>query len=441
MNLILSYALNAVWQLPLVAGAGWLVSRICRKAHPRVLHRVWVFTLLLAVLAPALGISHGWFIEWAYDGSASVHLLAVTADALPQDKQPGHALVLSRTWSVALTCVYSLMLFSAVTRLLISLIKAQTLARDAQAVLLTPAQDLVWQRCRSVFETKRVILRSSHAVSGPAVIGWLQPILLLPANFLAETPDDELLAALAHECAHIERCDYAWNLLYAFLALPLAWHPVTAMLRAQIEQTRELACDQGVAEAVMQPTLYAGALLRLASRMPAPMQGQNIHAVGIFDANILEERVMNLKSKRVALGWTKKCAMAAAALVVAGGCTVSAVALSLEVDQAQASSVQSEKKQVYAVGGAISAPTLIYSVDPKFPRKGTYPSGFQGVVDLKLVVDRKGSPRSIEIVRSLAPSFDEAAMAAVQKYRFKPAMRDGQPVDVSVHVEVNFKKY
>ncbi len=214
------------------------------------------------------------------------------------------------------------------------------------------------------------------------------------------------------------------------------------MLKAQVAQTREVACDQMVAEKVMQPTLYAGALLRLVSRIPAPLKGQNLHAVGIFDANILEKRVMNLKTKRIALGWGKKAAMTVAAMTIAGSCAVSAVALTVEVDLSKASAAAHPVAgQIYKVGGDVSAPQLIYSVDPSFPSAKEQPSQFQGIVVLKMVVDKKGLPNNVEVVRGLAPKFDKSAISAVRQYRFKPAMRDGQPVDVSVNIEVNFAKY
>jgi outer membrane biosynthesis protein TonB len=36
---------------------------------------------------------------------------------------------------------------------------------------------------------------------------------------------------------------------------------------------------------------------------------------------------------------------------------------------------------------------------------------------------------------------DEKALEAVQKYRFKPAMKDGKPVAAMIGVEVNFRLY
>ena len=93
MNLVLSYALNALWQVPLVVCAGWLVSRLCRGLHPRVLHRVWPTTLLLAVIAPGLAAVRGWAMASTHAGAAGIRLLASGAEALPQEHIFAHWVV------------------------------------------------------------------------------------------------------------------------------------------------------------------------------------------------------------------------------------------------------------------------------------------------------------------------------------------------------------
>ena len=443
MNLLVDYALNALWQVPLLAGGGWLVNRLCRQTHPRMQHRIWVATLLLGVMLPAVEMRSAGSTASARIGLVGVRLLTAFPDLSPQRHLFEHSvLAISHAWINSLAGVYLLLVLAAILRLLSGVIKAQELSRVSELVTLTPEQQQIWQRCRSVFSIEAAVLCTSNAISGPAVVGSRPPVLLLPPHFLQETTDEELLAALAHECAHIARRDYLLNVLYECLALPIAWHPLTAMLKAQLAQTREVACDQMVAETVMQPALYASALLRLVSRIPARLQGQNIHAVGIFDANILEKRVMNLKTKHVALGWGKKAALALAGMIVAGACAVSAVALTVEVDPLQmTSAAQPGVGHVYKIGGDILAPQLIYSVDPSFPSAKEQPTNFHGVVVLKMVVDKMGLPNNVEVFRSLAPKFDKSAIAAVRKYRFNPAMRNGQPVDVSVNVEVHFAKY
>ena len=53
----------------------------------------------------------------------------------------------------------------------------------------------------------------SSLADGPTVIGWLRPVVLLPSATLLGLTTQQLEAVLAHELAHIRRCDYLVNLL------------------------------------------------------------------------------------------------------------------------------------------------------------------------------------------------------------------------------------
>jgi TonB family protein len=93
---------------------------------------------------------------------------------------------------------------------------------------------------------------------------------------------------------------------------------------------------------------------------------------------------------------------------------------------------------VYKVGGNVKAPKAVYTPDPAFPDlergKG------DATVILWLVIDERGNPRDIKVSRSAGASFDENAIAAVRRWRFKPALKDGRPVAVQVNIEINYRQ-
>jgi TonB family protein len=60
---------------------------------------------------------------------------------------------------------------------------------------------------------------------------------------------------------------------------------------------------------------------------------------------------------------------------------------------------------------------------------------------ISVIVDAHGYPRNPRVIRSLGMGLDEKALDAVQKYRFKPATKDGKPVAVMIGVEVDFRLY
>ncbi|MGC2161865.1 MAG: energy transducer TonB [Silvibacterium sp.] len=91
-------------------------------------------------------------------------------------------------------------------------------------------------------------------------------------------------------------------------------------------------------------------------------------------------------------------------------------------------------------GGGVSAPVLIYSVDPEFSDEARR-AKYQGICVVSLIVDREGNPQNIRVVRALGMGLDEKAEEAVRHYKFKPAYYKGHPVPVLINVEVNFRIY
>lgn len=62
-----------------------------------------------------------------------------------------------------------------------------------------------------------------------------------------------------------------------------------------------------------------------------------------------------------------------------------------------------------------------------------------GKVVLLVVIDRTGKPVSPQVWQGLDPDLNIRAMAAVSKWRFRPATKDGRPVPVTAQVQVAFR--
>jgi protein TonB len=92
----------------------------------------------------------------------------------------------------------------------------------------------------------------------------------------------------------------------------------------------------------------------------------------------------------------------------------------------------------YRAGAGIEPPRLLHEV------KATYTDdarrqGIQGDVRLEIVVRQDGSVGDVRIVHGLNDGLDRMAIAAVRQWRFAPARRHGEPVDVIAEVSVQFK--
>lgn len=84
-----------------------------------------------------------------------------------------------------------------------------------------------------------------------------------------------------------------------------------------------------------------------------------------------------------------------------------------------------------------TAPHVLYSPEPAYTDVARK-RGIQGVVGLNIIVDSAGQVRNPKIVHPLGMGLDENAMDTVRTWRFEPAKRDGQPITVAMHVEVDF---
>jgi beta-lactamase regulating signal transducer with metallopeptidase domain len=97
----------------------------------------------------------------------------------------------------------------------------------------------------------------------PAVIGWLRPVILVPAGVLINLSAQELEAVLAHELAHIRRFDYVANLLQSAIETLLFYHPGVWWIGRRIRAERENCCDDLAIAACGNRVVYARALTAL----------------------------------------------------------------------------------------------------------------------------------------------------------------------------------
>ena len=81
---------------------------------------------------------------------------------------------------------------------------------------------------------------------------------------------------------------------------------------------------------------------------------------------------------------------------------------------------------------------MILKVEPEYSEEARK-AKFQGTVVLMVVVDEKGNPRDLKVIRPLGLGLDQKAIEAVEKWKFRPGMKDGKAVAVQATIEVNFR--
>ncbi len=85
----------------------------------------------------------------------------------------------------------------------------------------------------------------------------------------------------------------------------------------------------------------------------------------------------------------------------------------------------------------VTPPVAIYSPDPVYPSEAQRKNRVGDVI-LWVVIDEQGHPSQIKVARCLGAGFDEAAIQAVSRWKFKPARRNGQPVSVQLNIDITF---
>lgn len=97
-----------------------------------------------------------------------------------------------------------------------------------------------------------------------------------------------------------------------------------------------------------------------------------------------------------------------------------------------------ESRDATPIELSASSPVPIESPSPRYPRSALR-RGESGEVLLRIEVDARGLPSRIEVASSSGSrDLDRAAEAAVRRWRFRPAMRDGVPVSGVVNVPITF---
>jgi len=254
--------LHFIWQGALVAIALWLVLTLLRNSSPNARYVAGCGALALLAVLPVITAALLYTPLTAGKDvlipTAPTILTGITerAGASPQADS---LLVSLKPW-VLPAWMLGVALFAL--RLMWSWSHTRKLAATGTAPeesLLSTVSGVA--RRLAVARVVRVLM--SPLADVPSVVGWLRPVLLLPAASLAGLTPQQLEAVLAHELAHIRRHDYLVNVFQNLVEALLFYHPAVWWTSARIRYERELCCDDVAVEVCGDPVCYARALTLL----------------------------------------------------------------------------------------------------------------------------------------------------------------------------------
>ncbi len=103
-----------------------------------------------------------------------------------------------------------------------------------------------------------------------------------------------------------------------------------------------------------------------------------------------------------------------------------------------APAVQAAQPVAVSTVGVSGGAKFINQVLPRYPRLARR-FGREGVVLLRLTIDSSGKLIEIEVIEKAENGFDEAAVEAVKRSSFSPAIRNGQPVECLALLKIAFQ--
>src|SRR6201988_2765794 len=357
-QLLSTFLLNAVWQSSLIAALASLGAWLLRLSAMRYQHWLWVAALCLSVLVPVvtavkdLPDSSSLVVNGTYERQLTSPFasdpIAPVLERTPANFS-NSAFQLNGNLALFLFTAFAIGLFYRSLRLAQAWFTTRKVRQTAVPLGRDEAVEAIIRVCakRLNRDQARVTVCSSATVAVPITIGFFRPVIVLPESLLRQGDNDLLTSAIGHEFIHVARHDYVLNLFYELVFLPVSFHPAAALLRSRIKQTRELCCDELVAERILNAQVYARSLVALASSAP-PLRRLSVSTtVGIADADILEARIMSLLSKpKLNRRWKKLVLVAVSLLLLIPSFAAAAFAMRFELaqDPAQQEKVLEKKK-------------------------------------------------------------------------------------------------
>lgn len=408
-----------LWQGALVGCATALLLTALRNARAQSRYLAACGGLLLCLLWPATAL----VLRLAGDaaaGSANLPLgqwLAGGGEAqasgwsgLPQD---------SLAWIVGAwaCCAAALAL-----RMALGLLWVRQAAR-------APGTDPHWQArlasmARGAGIARQVGLRVVEGLASPVTAGWLKPVVLMPAALVTGMPAHLLEALLAHELAHVRRCDYLVNLLQSAIETLLFYHPAVWWISHRIRVEREHIADDLAASALGEPRRLALALSELEK-----LQFSHHHLAQAANGGDLMQRIKRLvRPDTQALNWKAAIPVLGLAAACIAGC-------------AQTPAAVDDKAQELAAEAVATRPIAQFNscAKPQYPAEALA-RRVEGTVTLRFRIEPNGSVSQSTVQQSSGDvSLDEAARVAIAKCTFTPATVNGKPQPAWVPVQYVWK--
>lgn len=393
--------LDFVWQGALIGCATAVLLLALRNARAEMRYVAACSGLLLCLLWPACALVLR--MGGDADGAAALPLGQLLSGGAAQADSWLDTVQRNLAWMVG---AWAFCAAALALRMVLGLLWIDRTARRE-------AGDAQWQArldtlARGFDIDRAVRLCIADGLASPVTAGWLKPVVLVPAALVSGMPPQLLEALLAHELAHVRRCDYLVNLVQSVIETLLFYHPAVWWISHRIRVEREHIADDLAARQIGEPRRLALALSELEK-----LQFSNNKLAMAANGGDLMQRIKRLvrpTPDMQALNWKAAIPVLGLATTLLVGCAQTPVADS--------------------AADAVTTPPLAQfnsCAKPMYPAEALA-KRLQGTVTLQFKVEADGSVQDSKVMKSSGDaSLDEAARVAIAKCTFTPATVNGKP--------------
>ena len=221
---------HSLWEFTAIAGLTALVL-VSLRGKPAAL-RYWVAYFALASMGVVAWITFQYGLDRLQVHGSPAYRVSAAGNP------PG--------WAMATPWVVGLWLCGALWRsaqLVLGLRWVSRLTRTGVTQAGPTWMRRVHLRAQALGIRRRVRMLISTKVNTAMTVGWLRPVILIPASALTGMPVHHLETIIIHELAHVARHDYLLNLLQSVLEIAFFYHPAMRWVAQQIRAEREHCCD------------------------------------------------------------------------------------------------------------------------------------------------------------------------------------------------------
>ena len=264
-------------------------------------------------------------------------------------------------------------------------------------------------------EGRSLPIRQSDQIDTPMAWGAFAPEVVVPAAWQDWSPSKRR-QVLAHEMAHVRRRDTLILLIGGLICALFWFQPLVWIAQRRMAVEAERACDDAVLSNGEDPAGYASVLLEIArASVNRPTQLAMASGMEMAARQTLPERVRALLHNE-----TRRKTMTRNQILLGA-----MLSLSLLIPLGSVSATSADGYQLLSAEGDLLP---IVKVAPVYPWQAKEDK-LEGYVLVEFTVAPNGRVENAEVVQSEpAGVFDQAALDAVAKFRYKPRVEDGVAV-------------